>query len=375
MIAVFSNANFRKRLFLSAAAFILLINNFPSLAEGIYWYCGAITYTLGALFLTGFALQVLNVEDSVDFKNSFGKTLLAVVLLTAAIGSNETIIPVTVAFCVYLIFVFRKAGQKAQTRFFIYAFLGCAIAAAVVILAPGNQLRLGIAPPRLQDAIPAWLSWSYYWWIEILLNPFLTLYTALFIALGKDFQIRKKLPPLIVLFAVPPLVLLASTFPSFWSMGHRPPYRALNAIFIIFLFTWIVFVLKLNTAIHTHLQANQAKAVVTKSVLAIVFGMLMFFQTNEFVIKNSNFFIAARNLKNHTAQDYDAFLKQRYLLVKNSLSDTVFVPPIPQKRGNLLFFADLNTDPTSFPNPDFAAWLGKKFVARIPDSIMVKNGR
>ncbi|MEO6833337.1 MAG: DUF6056 family protein, partial [Chitinophagaceae bacterium] len=245
---------------------------------------------------------------------------------------------------------------------------------AVAILAPGNFVRRNIAPPNLYTAIPAWLSWSYSWWKELLFDPFLIIFTTLFLIVRKDFQFRRKLPPLLVLFLLPAFVVLAASFPSFWSMGHQPPYRTLDAIFMIFIFAWIPFALKLSGEIHDFLKRNPERSTLTKALLVVLISGFIFISTTEHIIRKSNYFMAIKNLANHTGQDYDAFLKQRYLLVKNSNNDTIFVPPIPQKHGNILFFADLNTDPTKFPNPDFAAWLGKKFVARIPDSVMAKNG-
>lgn len=370
IISSFSSVGRRTRTLLVCAALLLLFNNFISMNEGFYWYCGAITYTLPLLLMAGFLHFTLQLNEENFRRNTLKIYLVSSLLLAAIIGSNETILPVTCCVSIALFFFYKMRKRAALSRYYSFLILVCFLASAVAILAPGNFVRQSITQLNLLTAFPAWLSWSFSFFKGCILDPYLLSFSLLTLMATKSTRFKEKLLPLLPFFLLPGIIVLITTFPSFWSMGSQPPYRALNVAYTLFLLAWIALLLRLSFSLQLFYRKYPKKTATLNTILCTCFVALIFSQTNEHAIRNSNFFIASKVLANRTQQEFDAFLTQRYQNVKNSLRDTIYLPPIPQKRGNILFFSDLNTDPKKFPNPDFAAWLGKAFVARIPDSLM-----
>ncbi|MBS1644837.1 MAG: hypothetical protein JST36_07360 [Bacteroidetes bacterium] len=353
-------------LIIGCSTLLLLLNNLDSLTEGFYWFCGAMSYTLPTILLL--AALTSNIHLLTQTTKQPGKRyfVLNSLLLIATVGSNETIIPIAgLAICLLLLHS-DLSFQKRRSQFYATLLFVLLFSAVIAIIAPGNFVRLHMSHRLSWDIVPAWLDWTWRYFVAAIFDTAFLLYAAAILFFSRFIAFQKSKTPIIVLFTLPGIVLLLCTFPSFWSMGKQPPYRALNVGYTFFVCTTLPLLLKIGAL----LQDFDLNRALNKKTLSNSVVILLLFvaglRLDKHQVHKSNFYIAFHGIAQKIPQQFDAFLEERYALVKASSLDTVFVQSIPQKRGNLLFFSDLNRDSKKFPNPDFAAWLGARNVALLP---------
>lgn len=368
-ICAFGRASRALFVIIGCSTLLLLLNNLDSLTEGFYWFCGAMSYTLPTiLLLAALASNIhwLTQTTKVPNKRYF---VLNSLLFAATVGSNETIIPIAgLAICLLLLHSVLSF-QKSRSKFYAMLLLVFLFAAGIAIIAPGNFVRLNMSHQLSWDIVPAWLDWTWRYFIAAIFDTAFLLYAATVLFFSRFIAFQKRKTPIIALFALPGIVLLLSTFPSFWSMGKHPPYRALNVGYTFFVCATLPLLLKFGALFQEFDQKRALNKKTFSNSVVILLLLVAGFRLDKHQIHKSNFYIAYQGIEQKIPQQFDAFMEQRYALVKASSLDTVFVPSIPQKRGNLLYFSDLNTNPQKFPNPDFAVWMGAKYVALRADTV------
>ncbi|MCB0774397.1 MAG: hypothetical protein KDB93_13600 [Flavobacteriales bacterium] len=228
-----------KELLAALVFFLLYLNLMPDLGEGFYWYTGAITYQLGSILLlihlgllfgrpprglAGFAMLLLNL-------------LLAVVIT----GMDEIHMLLMVLFHAgHAIWTFRHGTQRAAGA---WMFLAVLAGAALMYLAPGNAVRGAM----FADTRQFWRSlgmsalqsgrFSGMW----LLSPALLAAAVLYIPLHKPILtavpnlVRWLRMPAVVALMLPFLLVVATTFPAYWSTGLLGQHRTINVACILFI--------------------------------------------------------------------------------------------------------------------------------------------
>lgn len=149
------NQIFYKEILLNRISICLLIllaylYQMPKVASGLYWGAGASTYQLGNIFLLFMLGSIVLYLKTKKIKYK----ILAITTLFLLIGSNETIMLLT-DILLFFIVVFYYARKERfninyikSDSFFILLLVFAFIFSLIVVLAPGNNVRLGLLPNK-----------------------------------------------------------------------------------------------------------------------------------------------------------------------------------------------------------------------------------
>lgn len=225
---------------LAVLLFLLLyLNLMPDLGEGFYWYTGAVTYQLGSILLF-FHLGLLFGGRAKGLRGAV-QYLLSLLLAVAITGMDEVHM---------LLMVLLHAGRAAwslrhrrQVAGGLLLLLAVLAGAALMYLAPGNAVRgamfadthlfwrsLGMSALQSVRFVGGWL-----------LSPALLAVAVLYLPLHKPLLAAApglsrvlRLPAWAAL-ALPFLLVLAVTFPAYWSTGLLGQHRTLNVACLLFI--------------------------------------------------------------------------------------------------------------------------------------------
>lgn len=229
---------------LGALVFLLLyLNLMPDLGEGFYWYTGAVTYQLGSILLL-FHLGLLFVTPGSALLRF--ATLLANLLLAAVItGMDEVHMLVMLALHAgILAWRIRQGRGGLGEAALLLAITGAG--ALLMYLAPGNAVRgamfadtgrlfpsLGMSALQAVRFIGGWV-----------LSPALLTFSLLYLPVHGSLMDR--LPgfgsllrtPRWFAAAIPFLLVMACTFPAYWSTGLLGQHRTINVACLFFVPLW-----------------------------------------------------------------------------------------------------------------------------------------
>ncbi len=353
----------RARYALAAGAVFVLFNGMASPEQGLYWYTGAMTYTLAALLFICFLSLCLRLDREVQVASiPLRAFAMAALLLLCVIGSNETIIPLPFIVCGALAVYYRKSGSANLARFYIWLLLVCCIGAAAALLAPGNGERQEGIPRSLAVALPSWLLFTKDMFLGWLREPFLQLYSIGALVAARRIKLRCRVP-LWVAFVAPLVLTCAMTLPGFWALGRMPPYRAQNIAYLFFLIFWAFFLIQLAGRMQPLWDDGRHLSRPLRELLGIAAAVcaLQGFNVDE-LRRSSNYFLLAKNLAQGTLRHFDAEEEARYALLRHTSADSLVLQPLCYRHHNSLYFADISPDAHAFPNPEFAKFWGKRKV-------------
>ena len=221
----------------------------PDLPEGVYWYTGAITYQLGSILLL-FHLALLIGWNQGERSILRGLGLIATAL--AAIGSSEVHMVLVVVLLAFGL-ILQRVG-KGLRPFIPWWHAALVLgAAAIVILAPGNERRAAHFPERyrLLHSLGMSVAQCIRFSGRFVLDP--ALWLGVLLAWPLIDRIRKSEPwwlsviqrKRLWISIFPLVVLFLCTFPAYWGTGMLGQHRTVNvALFFsllsapILLFAW-----------------------------------------------------------------------------------------------------------------------------------------
>ena len=322
---------------------IVYLYQMPSSASGIYWFAAVWTYQLANIFtffMFGHLIKYLKKQKK---RNLY----LTIVFLFLLIGGNETsmIMVDIILFIILILYHFSiKRGRisfnkKNQNLFFII-IVAAVIFSLFSILSPGNGIRANDYPGRYQLSAfkKAFNLFSDYW---IKWTPFVFL-ISLLVASFFNHNILSKIKQY---FANPFIAFLLLTgivyigfFPAFWSMGNRPPFRAINVIYLFYVTLWFYFVLSL----FIYLQNN------TSSLIPPAIIILSIIVSGTFYLKKNNVKTAYDDWLSKRAEKYDIQMTKRYQMIEkfrknHNSGDTLIVPRL-KSPPKTIFFKDITPD-------------------------------
>ncbi|SDK91304.1 hypothetical protein SAMN04488034_101891 [Salinimicrobium catena] len=341
----FPKISLSDRLLLSFLILFLYIYYIPDTAEAFYWRAGSLTYQLASvltLLLFATIKQLQRLQST--FKRSY-LTVLACLLSIMAIGLNET--SMVIIFVVVILwttgwFLARKSKRLEMT---VILFIIIA-ATAIVILAPGNAVRMAEKPQKFQflfslvGAVKITLV-NLLRWIPMTVL-LLALFSPLFDRMSRRVRNRYDLSWInlrhlgfcaIFLFCF----IVLCFFPSFWSQGGRPPYRTINVIYLLY----IVGSFFLTILFFSYLQ-NRKKTIpqIPKKIQLTLFIIVL----SIVIIKPNNIKEAYSDLFTGTAFHYDQEMKKRYKILEKCSSRSCTVPALKNKPRTILS-SDLSGNP------------------------------
>lgn len=213
----------------------------PSPSEGFYWLSAVATYTVPqttALLMLSCALAVRrDSSPTVIVLASMGAWLLAMV--TA--GGNESLLPVLLL-SLFVAGVFAVRSRHPSAWVWFAAWTGIAIGTAIVVLSPGNAIRV---TQFHKSPFLAFLKVQPHLWKWFVLSP--AILGILILAIPLAARIADRMPwtwritgARVVLAAVAGWCLVLLSVLSPISMGLGPPNRVLNQSYLIFLLSCCV---------------------------------------------------------------------------------------------------------------------------------------
>jgi hypothetical protein len=234
---------------LAALVFLLLfLNLMPDLGEGFYWYTGAITYQLGSILLLIHLGLLLG--RPVPGLTGFGVFILNLILAVVITGMNEIhMLLMVLLHTGHVIWSFRRGSQRAAGAVLLLTVLA---GAALMYLAPGNDVRgamfaethlfwhsLGMSALQSVRFTGLWLLSPALLAAAVLYIPFHKRIMAAVPSLAKLLRM-----PAVVAFMLPFLLVMATTFPAYWSTGLLGQHRTINVACIL-----VIPAMLLNVAI------------------------------------------------------------------------------------------------------------------------------
>ena len=339
---------------------VLHLHLMPDIAEGYYWYTGAVTYQLAnALCLVHMALLL-----RLHRRPSLPGLCLAAAVLFLLIGFNEVMMLLMVVGHIAILLLLRTRREHPPAR--LWVLLAIALTgAALMILAPGNAVRSDRFPMRHQllHALVMSLAQTGRFLLIWCSSPVLLGLAGLFIL--EHERLRERFPPLrlagglnpwLSLLSIPSVVFLC-VFPSYWSTGLLGQYRTLNVACFLALPLVFVALAHLRTRIPAQWSGRyQRKETHLVLLLIIVVGLA--------ITRNGG--RATEDLLTGRAERSDHQLWQRYALLERSRPDGIItLPPIVDPPKSL-YVLELRSDPTFLQNTDYALWFGWKEVHLAP---------
>jgi hypothetical protein len=334
-------------LVISLFIMLLVLAQMPSIAQGIYWAAGALTYQTANIFTLFLFANILRLMQTKQKKY----LIFAVIFAFLVIGSNETSM-LLIDFLVFIIFAYQLYQHRKidKNLFILLAFMF--VFSLISILAPGNMARAEQHPAghqmrafilsyrEMKKMIISWFP------LLILLSVLLFDYlNKLNISKAKFFNNHPAFGLLLL-----PFVVFLGYFPGYWSLGHVPPGRTVNVIYFFFVLISLFFLLSAHYRYHKFIQIS---AFVRYAVILTIFIFIS--------KKDNNIYIAYKDIDTERAYWYDIENYDRYRLIKKSKEDTIYLKKY-HNRPKTLLFNDITQDPKHWRNVSFAKYWHKKVI-------------
>lgn len=220
----------------------LLVNGMPTLAEGFYWYTGAITYQLANALLLFLLASLLTFGQGRYLGGRAVHAVLNALLVVLIAGMDEQhLVLLCASFAVWCVWAVRRT-QRAPWSLLIVA-LG---AGAFVLAAPGNAVRGAFFPEahRLFPSLALTARTTVRVLVQFIASPALLACSAVYVPV--HLRLRERVPVLARGFGIRPLtaalalvaLVALCVFPAYWSMGMLAQDRTLNVAYAFFLLLW-----------------------------------------------------------------------------------------------------------------------------------------
>ncbi len=352
-------------LFFSTVLLLLYFYGMPSLSEGLYWMSGTITYTLPIILSLVLLILLIRItsKKNLPTNHSIRNFIIAGLLLVAIIGCNETIMLVWNG-VLFLLLTFNYIYTRELNHKLLVLLLICISFSAIVILAPGNSIRSGYYSSTIIHNIQFSIVESFidtlkfiYGW---LINTPILLITIIAISVyprirNSSTQVRMHINPVIALI-VSFILIQASIFISYWSIGELPLARTLNVSYFIFILGWFF---TWNSIVQYLMKRNITFPNLPIYCIILIFAVFIISFTHSTNITNT-----INDIVSKSVLRFDRQMQQRkadILTCKSNNNELCVIksivnPPIS------LFYSSLSTDTKNWQNECVAQHYGIKKV-------------
>ncbi len=300
----------------------------------VYQVPGILTFVLLTLFLKFF--------NSKNRRALLGYTIAISLVCVAIIGTNELSLIYLVTTLGLLVYTIWRR-KHPNFNYVCAVFICSLVASAIMVLAPGNYVRMGLHPENSGNLI--WsvaasfiLIPTYFYKWGILLTIASIFYVSLWHKASDHNHASKQL------FNVPLglscFVFLASlflmNFAYAWSIGGVPETNVENVIYFYFVIGWFY---NLHVALYKFSGRIKAKApnmLYTAAVMVLLVRIVF--------DVNNNISSAYLDLLSGNAARHDKELNERYTYLKESGCDVCEIEPLSGMPKSLYVF-DLSHDP------------------------------
>jgi hypothetical protein len=358
--AVLPEAKRPREVWLCALALLALyLSCMSSPAQGFYWMPGAINYQLANIMMLFLWARLASTMQAPARKSCKRALIACAILLFAIIGSNQ-ISMILIMFMLAATLVWRSIQFRKIDGLFA-GLLGLAvIAAAIVLLAPGNSARMEHVSHVINpiataiDSIRIIIQMG----IDRVTNPLWFIFTLcaipFLIATAQNSSAPRPVLNPFALFGLWIGSMLATVAPMIHLFQGWIPERILNITCLLFVIGWF---LMLNEIVRYLVHKRFFRHVpIPGYLLAILMVSTLFALTGK-----NNIRMAWENLLSGAACRYDRELRQRYEKINTCAEDTCVVAPL-SVFPSMLYFEDINADAESWPNKPYAEYFGKRAI-------------
>jgi len=338
--------------------------------ESIYWYCSAANYTL--MYALGLIYIGLLLSATVDKAKKRVYDIFMACILGFIVGGGNYMTSLSVALFSVLFGVWLFARKKEKILL-LPVFVNL-IAFILSCLAPGNNVRgdsvEGFGAVKtilvsiyyvLELCVDKWTTWAVLLLVVISI-PFLW-------KLAKGCTLSFKYPIVVLFFAY--MFVAANIAPPMYSLANIGAGR-LQALFfmqyilvlelsVFYMIGWLQRTLRIDVSINNNetVYGPLAGVVVVSAILFLVLSAINVKPVPEYFTSSC----AVKDLVNgHAAYYRQQNLARRQELLNDNVQDVVL--DYYEYEPDLLFFADITTDPQDWTNNAVRRYYGKNSVTR-----------
>lgn len=343
---------------LNASMLLLLTYLFqmPSLAEGIYWYTGAVSYQMGisfSLFYFGLLLAYFN-------ENFFlGKTMhfiCALAMLVIASGFNEVLTLLLVSFHLLALFCVRKGQKRISPEWFWLAGFSL-ICLMVMAFAPGNNVRESYFPDNhniirsLTFTGMQIIRFGFEWVAPLLLASVIFAVLVASLNKGPSFFDQKYFFAPWVSALILSLILFLCIFPAYWGTNILGQHRTVNVACFFFVLYWFICV-----GVYANRYSEKVRSgLLMNRRLQILLATLML----GILLLTKNGYAVCTDILYARVGLFDEEMRKREDVLRNlqNTNETAHVKALSEKPRSL-FVLDLSPDSTYWINSCQASYFG-----------------
>lgn len=353
--------SFKNILAISLLVVVVLLVTMPDIAQGLYWFSGYITY-LGASIYTLFLFGILVIlSNSRSEPSAAILKSISFVLVFAIAGSNELSMIILNA-TLQLLLIAQWQLKKRVTAFHLSLFVFALLLGLVVVLAPGNFVRMdgqekagnllfALGGAGLLTFLSL-LKWGFLMLIFSLL--YLLLWARPVYTYTKDNAIFSAPVTLTIIWYLSTNFVMHFLFT--YATGFRASTRVENVIHFFFIFGWFYLLqVIVNKYGHLIFRAIPAGSPLVTSILAAMFTLQTF-------SLESNVTTAYLDLISGRAATFNRELNARYRYLKTSDCTSCPITPVTELPKSLYIFNELRPDEVAEMGitDDFAVYWGKQ---------------
>ncbi|HIA37498.1 MAG TPA: hypothetical protein EYM84_02765 [Flavobacteriales bacterium] len=345
---------------------LILLGQLPTIAEGIYWYTGAITYIPPIAFTLLYFSLIYKYMNSKWLINKHAHFLGMIILLFFIIGFNEVHMLMLLLFHVTMFII----AKNTENKWLAGVLLITAIAfASIMVFSPGNagreahfenshDLLKSITYALLQTIrfSAKWISYAPLLLLSILYIPF-------HFNLAKTSNLFQKsfwLKPYFSLMLLFSTVFLCA-FALYWSTGSFG-YRIMNTAWFFFLIMWFV-----NLSVWcNHFKSTLSNLTIPNNIQNIFFGIIWLTLTFT-----HNGYGAALDIFQGTAERFDQVMAERYMIMENAREaeeNYIYFTPITDP-PHTLFVLDITGNSNHWINIAYPLYFG------MPEKHVISSGQ
>lgn len=332
---------------------LLYLNRMPSLAQGIYWYTGAVIYQGASVLTLVYLSFIILLFREKYFINKIIHVSMCLLLIFIITGFNETIM---IFLLLFHIFLFAKNKNRLSLLLFIFSCL----CASLVIFSPGNAVREAAFPERHQlfQSLLYSVAQTFRFFVAWINNIPLTIATLLYIPytihLSQKSGLFKNsfyLSPLLSTCSLF-IVIFLSAFPAYWSTGILGQHRTVNVAYFFFLILWFINLTVWMNYFRTKKFIISLSVFSSRYFLVLVTSMILF----SFITGNG--YVVMNDLFSGRAKNFDNEMKLRYETLNNAQqrSDSICIIDTLQNKPVSLFVLDITENENDWMNRGMAAY-------------------
>jgi len=239
------------RIFITLLILSLYIYIAPSSVQAFYWMAGSLTYQVSLIFSLFLIIIIKRLIK--EFKLKY--LILGIICTFIIVGCSETIMFVLVILLGLINLYFSYKIKKINKPLSIL-LLSTIIFSIIVIICPGNFIRsanihIGLFPSLSHsfiESIKFIINWGYLipgFLLSLASIPFITNLIKNEKSILNIMYINPLLSMLVTF-----ILIFATFFPSYFSVGIIPPERTLNITYTILIIGWVIslinFIILLN---------------------------------------------------------------------------------------------------------------------------------